>query len=147
MQAIEERPGRETAKPVLVIADEAYVYMDENSEGIFMRARSANVGFVPVLPSAATLPTGLRDLILENTRTKTVGALSTQNARLVLSTVRGNFETDEITDMPEGRMLSFSSQALYTRWSDTDRMRDQDHRPIAEIARAFKVSRSTIYRC
>ncbi len=26
------------------------------------------------------------------------------------------------------------------------RMRDQDHRPIAEIARAFKVSRSTIYR-
>ena len=27
------------------------------------------------------------------------------------------------------------------------RMRDQDHRPIAEIARAFKVSRSTIYRC
>jgi DNA invertase Pin-like site-specific DNA recombinase len=27
------------------------------------------------------------------------------------------------------------------------RMRDQDHRPISEIARAFKVSRSTIYRC
>ena len=26
------------------------------------------------------------------------------------------------------------------------RMRDEDHRPIAEIARAFKVSRSTIYR-
>ncbi len=27
------------------------------------------------------------------------------------------------------------------------RMRDQDHRSIAEIARAFNVSRSTIYRC
>lgn len=26
------------------------------------------------------------------------------------------------------------------------RMRDEEHRPIAEIARAFKVSRSTIYR-
>ncbi len=27
------------------------------------------------------------------------------------------------------------------------RMRDKDHRSIAEIARAFEVSRSTIYRC
>lgn len=31
--------------------------------------------------------------------------------------------------------------------AEVRRMRDNDHRPIAEIARAFRVSRSTIYRC
>ena len=31
--------------------------------------------------------------------------------------------------------------------AEIGRMRDLDHRPISEIARAFSVSRSTIYRC
>ena len=42
-----------------------------------------------------------------------------------------------------GRPRALSDEAK----TEIRRMRDQDHRPIAEIARAFKVSRSTIYRC
>ena len=42
-----------------------------------------------------------------------------------------------------GRPSALSDEAKV----EIRRMRDQDHRPIAEIARAFKVSRSTIYRC
>ena len=42
-----------------------------------------------------------------------------------------------------GRPSALSDEAKF----EIRRMRDVDHRPIAEISRAFKVSRSTIYRC
>jgi len=42
-----------------------------------------------------------------------------------------------------GRPRALSEDAK----AEIQRMRDQDHRPISEIARAFGVSRSTIYRC
>lgn len=41
-----------------------------------------------------------------------------------------------------GRPPALSEEAK----AEIRRMRDEDHRPIAEIARTFKVSRSTIYR-
>lgn len=113
LHAIENRPGRGRALPVQIYADEANVYLDDNAADIFLRARSANVGITPIMPTTSELSTTLRDVMLENTRTKTVGALTTSNARRVLETLSHKPHYIEyITRLGEGCVATFSNHSL-----------------------------------
>lgn len=115
-QVINERQDRKVNKPVLIYADEANVYLGDTAKSLLMRARSARVGFVPILPSVKDIDPTLRDVLLENTRTKSIGALSGANTRMVLDTVTHKGTVEEVTSLQEGEMLTISNHPLAYSW-------------------------------
>lgn len=109
LQAIEDREGRERSKMVHLYADEAYVYLDESAEDILHRGRSANVGFVVSLPDLTKITPTLADILIANTYTKTVGAVTMNAGRKIMAgTAFPKWEVSDLVQLRSGEYMTFS---------------------------------------